>query len=182
MQAGSWWRGPAALVLGCALTGGPVAAQELGFVRDGVAVARLSRDRLLAACEPAVVGVDDPYYGRAKRFHALRLDCVMQRGLGGPPEPEDNVFLRARDGYTRQESGARLLEPGDSAVEGSQSPCRGRNSELHARRGRGSSDSPQPAVADAAVRGRRRPVNHAGSGGRSVVRDLHGVRRRPGYL
>ena len=108
MQTGSWWRGPAALVLGCALAGGPVSAQELAFLRDGVAVAQLSRQQLIAACEPGVVSVDDPYYGRVKRFHALRLDCVLQRGLGEAPAPGDNVFLRARDGYTRPAAGALL--------------------------------------------------------------------------
>jgi mono/diheme cytochrome c family protein len=108
MQTGSCWRGHAVLVLGCALAGGPASAQELAFLRDGATVSRLTRDQLIAACEPAVVGVDDPYYGRAKRFHALRLDCVLQRGLGGPPAPRDNVFLRARDGYTRPAAGALL--------------------------------------------------------------------------
>jgi mono/diheme cytochrome c family protein len=112
MQTASWWRGFAVLVLGCALVGGPASAQELAFLRDGAAVARLSLDQLLAACEPAVVGVDDPYYGRAKRFHAVPLDCVFEQGLGARPAARDNVFLRAEDGYTRPAAGALLASEG----------------------------------------------------------------------
>lgn len=90
------------------LTGAPAAAQELAFLRDGAAVARVELEQLIAACAPSVVAVDDPYYGRAKRFHAMPLRCVFARGLGGQPAPGDNVFLRALDGYTRPAAGELL--------------------------------------------------------------------------
>ncbi len=87
-------------------------AGTLEFAREGAPVTTLSRARLVSLCPPRTVEVDDPYYGRAKRFHAVALACVLEQGFGRAPAPEENVFLRARDGYTRPASGAQLAEPG----------------------------------------------------------------------
>jgi mono/diheme cytochrome c family protein len=108
MQKPSRWRAAAIVALASALAGGSVSAQELAFKRDGEVVVTLARAQLLAACEPGIVAVDDPYYGLPKRFHAVALGCVFDRALGGPPAASDNLFLRARDGYTRPAAGSLL--------------------------------------------------------------------------
>jgi mono/diheme cytochrome c family protein len=108
--------GPA---LACALLAALLAAAAqadapaLRFERAGRLVRELSLAELRAACAESVVRVEhDPYYQRAKRFDALPLGCVLAAGFGAPPAPGENVFLRARDGYTKPASGARLSEPG----------------------------------------------------------------------
>lgn len=76
-----------------------------------------ARSLTLAALE-AEVGAEtvaqyDPYYGRLKRFRALRLDRVLRVGFAGRGELARQQFvLRARDGYTVPLSGARLFEGG----------------------------------------------------------------------
>jgi len=61
-----------------------------------------------------VVAVDDPYYAQPKRFRAWPLRCVLQQGFGALPVAfaDQEVLLRALDGYTRATRGAVLLEPG----------------------------------------------------------------------
>ena len=92
------------------------AAEEpsLRFERDGALGRELGLAELRAACEPRRVEVDDPYYGRPMAFLASPLGCVLRLGFGaeGVPGGDENVFLRARDGYTRPATGARLAEAG----------------------------------------------------------------------
>jgi mono/diheme cytochrome c family protein len=86
----------------------------LRFEREGRLVRELSLAELRKACHETRVEVDDPYYGRHKTFEACPLREVLAAGFGS--ELDDaagaNFFLRARDGYTKPASGARLLEPG----------------------------------------------------------------------
>lgn len=107
-------------LLACLLLLGPTAAARaesaaepvLDFVRDGEVVARLDLASLRAGCTAQRVRVDDPYYGRGKEFYACPLAGVLARGFGEPPAAEANLFLRARDGYSKPTSGAQLAEPG----------------------------------------------------------------------
>lgn len=105
----------AGLLLGPLAAAGARAGDDasLRFERDGQLLRELSLDALRAACPEQVVVVEqDPYYGRRKRFLALPLRCVLEQGLGALPQASANVFLRARDGYVKPASGARLSEPG----------------------------------------------------------------------
>ena len=87
---------------------------ELVFARDGAPQARIELDALRRECDVVRVEVEDPYYSRRKAFFACPLAELLGRGFGVAPESlvDETFFLRARDGYTRQASGARLLEPG----------------------------------------------------------------------
>lgn len=109
------WLPPACALL-AALAGRSAGASDevaLRFERDGALLRELPLAELRAACSERVVEVErDPYYLRPKRFLALPLACVLAHGLGAAPAPEANVFLRARDGYVKAASGARLAEPG----------------------------------------------------------------------
>jgi len=105
----------AALVLLTLLGSAESLAQgaALRFEREGGLVLELGLARLRASCAEEVVTVaNDPYYGGRKRFAALPLACVLERGFGSAPAASDNVFLRARDGYVKPATGARLAEPG----------------------------------------------------------------------
>jgi mono/diheme cytochrome c family protein len=92
----------------------PAEEAELRFEREGELVRALSLAELRAGCPAAEVEVDDPYYGRRKRFLACPLSCVLSLGFGPALErdPDASFFLRARDGYLRPASGRRLFEPG----------------------------------------------------------------------
>lgn len=92
-----------------ALAGGPV----LRFERDGDLVREVSLGKLRSSCDEQTVDVPkDPYYLRAKRFRALPLACVLERGFGAAPENGDSLFFRARDGYVKPTNGKRLAENG----------------------------------------------------------------------
>jgi mono/diheme cytochrome c family protein len=85
----------------------------LRFERDGELLRELPLEKLRDACPESTVEIArDPYYQRPKRFRALPLQCVLRAGLGSAPAADANVFLRARDGYTKPASGARLAESG----------------------------------------------------------------------
>ena len=86
----------------------------LKFARDGEAVASLDLGTLRNECGGSRVEIEDPYYSKRMAFYACPLGWVLARGFGVSAESlaEQSFFLRARDGYTRQESGARLLEAG----------------------------------------------------------------------
>jgi mono/diheme cytochrome c family protein len=87
---------------------------SLRFQRDGEPARVVTRAALAAACPDAVVAVDDPYYGSRKRFRAWPLRCVLEQGFGalGPEFAEQEVLMRALDGYTRATQGAVLVEAG----------------------------------------------------------------------
>ncbi len=91
-------------------------AATLRFLRDGRELASVPLSGLLACCNAREVTVADPYYGAAKRFRALPLALVLERGFGaearGAPFARAEILLRARDGYTRTTSGAQLLTEG----------------------------------------------------------------------
>jgi mono/diheme cytochrome c family protein len=85
---------------------------SLRFLREGQLVRELSLSQLRAACHETRIELDDPYYGRHKTFLACPLAEVLAAGFGAPLAKDANVFLRARDGYTKPASGTRLSEPG----------------------------------------------------------------------
>lgn len=110
-------RGPAALVLvALAAQRGAAAdyATELRFVRDGALVRSADLASLKANCQVQTVTIDDPYYHRRKSFLACPLADVLHFGFGQPVETlaGDSFLLRARDGYAKPATGARLAEPG----------------------------------------------------------------------
>lgn len=87
---------------------------ELQFVRDGTPLRTVDLATLKANCTVQTISVDDPYYGRRKSFLACPLAEVLRFGFGETDaqlSPADFI-LRARDGYAKPASGARLLEPG----------------------------------------------------------------------
>jgi mono/diheme cytochrome c family protein len=89
--------------------------RSLRFERDGRLLRTLALSELRRACEPRVVEVPrDPYYGRAKSFLACPLGAVLAAGFGAAPDAgsDEDYFFRARDGYVKPASGARLAEPG----------------------------------------------------------------------
>ncbi len=103
--------GLAGLALGAAASAEEAA---LRFLAPGAAERVVTQTALAAACPEAVVAVDDPYYAAPKRFRAWPLRCVLEQGLGplGADFADQEVLLRALDGYTRATRGAVLAEPG----------------------------------------------------------------------
>ncbi len=87
---------------------------ELRFSRDGVQVRALDLASLKAGCEARTVTIEDPYYERRKSFLAFPLGQVIALGFGETLEQlsGESFFLRARDGYVKPATGARLAEPG----------------------------------------------------------------------
>jgi mono/diheme cytochrome c family protein len=118
-------RSLAPLLTACLLTGAvtraawsapeaeSAAQPALRFLRDGAEVAVASLDALLACCGPREVAVVDPYYGGPKRFRALPLAAVLERGFGRAVHSaefaREEIVLRARDGYSRVATGEVLL-------------------------------------------------------------------------
>jgi mono/diheme cytochrome c family protein len=104
-------RGVALLAL---VLAAPAAEPALRFARPGAEPRVVTAAALGKACAAETVEVDDPYYERTKRFRAWPLRCVLEQGLGalGPDFAEQDVLLRALDGYTRASDGAVLAEPG----------------------------------------------------------------------
>jgi len=87
----------------------------LRFERDGQLVRELGLTALRKGCHEARIEVDDPNYGHRKTYLACPLQEVLAAGFGaelGPGDADANFFLRARDGYTKPASGARLAESG----------------------------------------------------------------------
>ena len=76
---------------------------RLHFARNGEPLRSLDLEALRAGCTPRRIEVDDPYYARRKTFLACPLHEVLALGFGAALEADANVnvFLRARDGYTR---------------------------------------------------------------------------------
>ncbi len=79
----------AALVLVTSLSGAGSAAAgadtTLSFERDGAVVKTLDRAALEGACAPTTVALDDPYYGRQKRYRACPLATMEGPAtLAGP--------------------------------------------------------------------------------------------------
>ena len=84
----------------------------LVFSRGGTETP-VAKSDLRAKCEPGPVEVDDPYYGRTKRFLACPLARVLAIGFGDASGVAgQDVLLRAIDGYTRSVAGDQLLIEG----------------------------------------------------------------------
>lgn len=108
--------GLAAVVL-LAAAAGRTSAEEsaiLHFVRDGTELRAVDLATLKANCTVQTVTLDDPYYQRRKSFLACPLADVLRLGFGKPVESltGESFVLRAKDGYAKPASGARLAEPG----------------------------------------------------------------------
>jgi mono/diheme cytochrome c family protein len=88
------------------------AGGTLTFVRDGKTIATITRAELAAAVAPETVEGFDPYYGKNKRFRALRLARVLERGFGKEAFDKDEFVLRARDGYAVPMRGSLVTEEG----------------------------------------------------------------------
>jgi mono/diheme cytochrome c family protein len=113
-----WWRALTLGVLAGFLFSIGSRADEgndptLRFLRDGQVVKTLTRAELEKGCGTEVP-VDDPYYGRTVRYRACPLATVLEMGFGVPATDlaSSDVVFRAKDGYAKPASGARLAEPG----------------------------------------------------------------------
>ncbi len=87
----------------------------LVFERDGVVVKTVDRAALERGCEPTTIALDDPYYGRRKRYRACPLANVLRLGFGdldAAAAAGADVFFHARDGYVKPASIDRVREPG----------------------------------------------------------------------
>lgn len=102
------------VVLGLAPSVRGDGSASLRFEREGRLVRELAVAELRAACHETRVEVDDPYHGRRKSYLACPLSEVLAAGFGVElnAASEADFFLRARDGYTKPATGARLMEPG----------------------------------------------------------------------
>jgi mono/diheme cytochrome c family protein len=107
------------LTMGVLASGGRAAEASdttLTFLRNGTEVKRLDRAALERACQVTTVTIDDPYYGRVKRFRACPLAEVLALGFGplDDAQAEEGLdgFFRARDGYVKPATVARMREPG----------------------------------------------------------------------
>jgi mono/diheme cytochrome c family protein len=122
MRAAAWLLGVlvvlavvAAASTGCKPSKGnapATSAAKLAFVRDGKAVRELTRDELIRDIPPETVEGFDPYYGKTKRFRALPLRRVLERGFGAGGLATEQFVLRASDGYTVPMNGSLLVEDG----------------------------------------------------------------------
>ncbi len=104
-----------------AAAGAPAAAAAattdttLTFLREGAVVKSLDRPTLERACKAVTVTIDDAYYGRPKRYRACPLADVVALGFGAldaAAHAGEDVFFRARDGYVKPSSLARVREAG----------------------------------------------------------------------
>ncbi len=105
----------AAVLVAASAARGPAAdPATLRFLRDGGEVARFDLATLRQRCGSQTITVDDPYYERRVRYLACPLDAVLRLGFGTDPAaiPGGDVLFRARDGYVRPASAARLAEAG----------------------------------------------------------------------
>jgi mono/diheme cytochrome c family protein len=86
----------------------------LRFLRDGDVVTQLDRAALEHACAVQTVQIDDPYYRTRKSFRACPLRRVLELGFGEDAlaHPDDEIFLRARDGYVKTATAKLLAQDG----------------------------------------------------------------------
>jgi mono/diheme cytochrome c family protein len=106
----------AAIAPGCGRgpSGSVDGAATLAFAREGAALRTLSLAELAAQVPPERWSAFDPYYNKEKRYLALPLRPVLERGFAGVPGPLEahEYVLKARDGYSVPIEGARLLGGG----------------------------------------------------------------------
>ena len=87
-------------------------AATLDILRDGAVVRQLDGAALARDCGRPIE-LDDPYYESHKRFTACPLAAVIEAGFGVPPARlEGDVIFRARDGYAKVSTPARVAEEG----------------------------------------------------------------------
>ncbi len=84
----------------------------LTFVRDGKTVKSMTRAELTRAVTPETIEGFDPYYGKKKRFRAVRLARVLEQGFGAGTFDKEEFVLRARDGYAVPMRGSLVTEDG----------------------------------------------------------------------
>ncbi|HEU4407014.1 MAG TPA: cytochrome c [Polyangiaceae bacterium] len=105
-----------ALAAGCerGRAAGADGAATLAFLREGATLRTVRLDELAAQVPPERWSAFDPYYNKEKRYRALPLRPVLERGFAGVPGPLEShqYVLRARDGYSVPIEGARLLGGG----------------------------------------------------------------------
>lgn len=102
-----------ALLAGCGKAPAQLEAGEsLRFVREGKVLRTLTKGELSAAIRAETITEADPYYGRSKTFRALPLAAVLAQGFQGVELAQEELFVRARDGYAVPVTGALLLERG----------------------------------------------------------------------
>jgi mono/diheme cytochrome c family protein len=103
-----------AILIAAATAAAPPPAAELRFIRNGSVVRRLDRAALRRSCGVQTVEIDDPYYAKKKRFIACPLADVARLGFGVAASElaNEDVLLRAADGYEKPTRGARLAEAG----------------------------------------------------------------------
>jgi mono/diheme cytochrome c family protein len=105
----------AALLVAARTAPAPAAdTATLRFLRDGREVAQLDLATLRQRCGPQTITVEDPYYERRARYLACPLGAVLRLGFGADPTAlaGADVLFRARDGYVRPASAARVAEEG----------------------------------------------------------------------
>jgi mono/diheme cytochrome c family protein len=108
----------AALILSFTVAALPARGESrpatLTFLRDGKVVRTLDLDTLRRSCGARRIELEDPYYERHAVYLACPLGAVLTQGFGAPVsrDPGETFFLRARDGYARPATGARLSEDG----------------------------------------------------------------------
>ena len=87
---------------------------ELRFLRDGTIVKRVDREELERSCAVQTVAIQDPFYKATKSFRACPLRQVLELGFGPDAlaKPDDEFFLRARDGYVKTVRAKLLAEDG----------------------------------------------------------------------
>jgi mono/diheme cytochrome c family protein len=92
---------------------GDAVREPLVFKEGGSERAAITAETLSITIAPEVVVQYDPYYNREKRFLALPLAAVLERGFKGVKDlPQQEFVLRAKDGFTVPLRGAKVFEKG----------------------------------------------------------------------
>lgn len=85
----------------------------LVFKEGGTERAALSAATFAITIPTETVVQFDPYYNREKKYRALPLAAVIERGFKGVSDlPQKEFVLRAKDGYTVPLRGAKMFEKG----------------------------------------------------------------------
>ena len=88
-------------------------AALLVFKEGGVERAALRANTLALTIAPETVVQFDPHYNREKRFKALPLAAVIERGFKGVNDlPQQEFILRSRDGEAVPIRGSKVFEKG----------------------------------------------------------------------
>ncbi len=102
----------AAAVAGCHRGGLPEPDAALRFLKDGQLKTTVSARQMRQKAPLETFSAWDPYYKRVKRWRAFELRPILEMGFPGEKLDNQELVLRARDGYTVPISGERLLESG----------------------------------------------------------------------